>query len=72
MIFLTLAVNKANHLPTDDSHVISKPWKDSNTVNSEILVRVLFSRNFENNILANGEITLSITDLGKSCNSRTF
>ena len=48
------------------------------TVNSEIFARVLHSQNFaygklrENKILQNGEITLSFTDIGKSCLSREF
>ena len=48
------------------------------TENSEIFARVLFSRNFacakfrENKILANVEIILSFTDIGKSCPSREF
>ena len=39
-----------------------------NTVNSEIFVRVLFSRSFVKiKPLWNGEITLPFTDVGKSC-----
>ena len=46
-----------------------------NTVNSEILARVLFLGNFviaefcENKTLVKREITLSIIDVGKSCPS---
>ena len=46
-----------------------------NTVNSEISARVLFSGNYaiaefcENKTLVKGKITLSITDVGKSCPS---
>ena len=44
------------------------------TVNLEIFVRVLFSRNFAYFVkikpLPNGKITLSFTDIGKSCLSR--
>ena len=39
------------------------------TVNSEILARVLFSRNFT---AKKGEITLSFTDIGNSCPSREY
>ena len=41
------------------------------TVNSEIFARVLFTRNFVKiKPSRNGEITLSFTDIGKSCPSR--
>ena len=48
------------------------------TVNSEIFASVLFSRNFayakfrEDKPSRNGEITLSFTDIGKSCPSGEF
>ena len=47
------------------------------TVNSEIFARVLFSRNFMRSFVKikssrNWEITLSITDIGKSCSGREF
>ena len=48
------------------------------TVNSEIFATVLFSRTltdakFREKIPSrNGEITLSFTDLGESCNSHEF
>ena len=52
------------------------------TLHSKIFVRVLFSRNFtegfifkkllENKTLTNGKITMSFTDVGKSCPSREF
>ena len=50
----------------------------TNTVNWETFARVLFSRNFayakfrENKTSRNAEITLSFTDIGKSCHSRDF
>ena len=50
----------------------------SNTVKSEILARVYFHetsqmRSFmEMKPLQNGEITLSLNDVGKSCSSREF
>ena len=40
------------------------------TVNSEIFARVLFSMKIKS--LLNGEITLSLTDIDKSCPSREF
>ena len=49
-----------------------------NTVNSEIFVRVSFLRNFTNAKFVkikhsrNGEITLSLTDVCKSCPGREF
>ena len=45
---------------------------------SEIFVRILFLRNFtyakfcENRTIANGQITLSFTDIGKSCPSSQY
>ena len=48
------------------------------TVNLDIFTRVLFSRNFayakfrENKSSRNAEITLSSTDIGKSCPCREF
>ena len=46
---------------------------DDCTVNSEIFARVLFSRNFVKIISSrNAEITLSFTDIGKSCPSSDF
>ena len=45
------------------------------TVNSEIFPKILFLRNFASVKLKpsqNGEITLSLTDVGKSCPSRDF
>ena len=58
-------------------------FTDNNTVNSEIFARVLFSQNLayvkfhmwsfvKAKSLRNGEITLSITEIGKSCPSHEF
>ena len=48
----------------------------TNTVNWETFARVLFSRNFayfgKIKSSRNAEITLSFTDIGKSCHSRVF
>ena len=45
----------------------------TNTVNSEMFAKVLFSRSFvKMKSSLNGEITLSFTDIGISCHSRDF
>ena len=47
------------------------------TVNSEFFAKALFSRNYMRSFVKimpsqNGKITLSFTDLGKSCHCREF
>ena len=55
-----------------------KILKRTVTVNSEILARVLFLQNFlmpsfqEIKSSRNGEVTLSFTDIGKSCPSHEY
>ena len=68
---------------TRNKSVFMSSWKFStyriwDTVNSEIFAKVLFSRNFtdakfrENKTSRKGQITLSLTGVGKSCPSREF